>query len=260
MPVTHWTFLIGSLALAGIPPLAGFWSKDEILAVVGLAASESKYQNLFGWLRLGVLVTSGLTAFYIFRAYFLTFWGPTRVPKAAGAHPHESPPVMTWPLMILAIAAAGIGFVLGPSHRFFHWLSHAPALGGVEPHPLSFSVAATGTAVGVAGMLIAWWLYVGVPGLAATLSKSSLGLYQLSLGKFFFDEIYDLLVVRPLRGLAVLSSLFDKGVIDSLVDWIAGRPALVGRWFRKWQSGLIQSYAALMFVGVTLLAVYIVWT
>ncbi len=258
MPITHWTFLVGALALAGIPPLSGFWSKDEILAVVGLAAEESPYPSLFGWLRIGVLLTSGLTAFYIFRAYLLTFWGEERFPKAAGHHPHESPPVMAYPLIALAVCAAGIGLAVGPSHAFFHFLSHAPGLKG-EPHPLAASVMATGTLVGLAGVFTAWWVYIARPGLATTWAKRFSGFYRMSLGKFFFDEIYSAVAVKPLEGIADTSSLVDKSVIDRLVDWIAGRPALVGRWFRKWQSGLIQSYAAMMFLGLMLLTVYLVW-
>jgi NADH-quinone oxidoreductase subunit L len=258
MPVTHWTFLVGALALAGIPPLAGFWSKDEILAVVTLAAEQSNYESLFGWLRIGVLLTSGLTAFYVFRAYFLTFWGPEKFPKQAGHHPHESPPVMTIPLIVLACAAAGSGLLLGPTHYFFHYVSHAPGLHG-EPHPLSSTVMATGTLVGFAGFVTAWWLYIARPGLAGRWARRFSGFYRLSLGKFFFDEIYTYTAVKPLEGTATVLGDADKSLLDWLVDWIAGRPAQVGRWFRKWQSGLIQSYAALMFLGVMLLAAAMVW-
>jgi NADH-quinone oxidoreductase subunit L len=258
MPITHWTFLVGSLALAGIFPLSGFWSKDEILAVVGIAAEESDYPRLFWWLHLGVLVTSGLTAFYIFRAYFLTFWGPEKFPREAGDHPHESPPVMAYPLVILAICAAVIGVAVGPTHAFFHFLEHAPGLHG-KPHPLSTTVMAMGTLVGVGGMLAAWWVYYANTGIAERWAKRFSGFYKMSLGKFYIDELYDIVAVKPLEGTATLSSEFDKSIVDRLVDWTATRPAKVGRWLRKWQSGLIQSYAAMMFVGVMALVAYYVW-
>jgi NADH-quinone oxidoreductase subunit L len=258
LPITHATFLVGAIALAGIPPLSGFWSKDEVLAVIGVAADEGPYPTLFWWLQVGALLTSGLTAFYIFRAYFLTFWGEVRIPKAAGHHAHESPAVMTFPLIALAVGAAVIGLAVGPTHAFFHHLEHAPGMHG-EPHPLSPTVMAMGTLVGLTGTFAAWWIYMARPGMAARWAKRFAGFYKMSLGKFFIDEFYDTVAVKPLEGVAAGSSQFDKSVVDSLVDWTASRPARVGRWFRKWQSGLIQSYAAMMFVGVMVLVVYFVW-
>jgi len=257
MPITHWTFLIGALALSGIPPFSGFWSKDELLSVIGIAAEESPYPTLFWWLQVSALLTSGLTAFYVFRAYFITFWGAEKFPKEAGHHPHESPPVMAYPLIALSLGAAFLGAAVGPTHAFFHYLSHAPGLHG-EPHPLSPTIMAMGTLVGLTGTFTAWWLYIARPGLATKWSKRFAGFYKMSLGKFYIDELYQTVAVDPLEGVASGSSQFDKSVVDRLVDWTAGRPARVGRWFRKWQSGLIQSYAAMMFVGLMLLAVYFV--
>jgi len=109
---THWTFLCGAAALAGFPLLSGFWSKDEILgALLGASAGERAYHLIYGVLFVVGLITAGLTAFYTFRAYFLTFWGEYRIPSEAGEHAHESPPVMLVPLMILAIGALAVGFV-----------------------------------------------------------------------------------------------------------------------------------------------------
>ncbi len=261
MPYTHWTFLVGALALAGIPPLSGFWSKDEILAVVGEAGREGTYANYYAVLQYGALLTSLLTAFYTFRAYFLTFWGETRFPPEAGHHPHESPPVMAVPLMILAVGAASVGGLLAWHHRFFHYLSHAPGLEGAEPHALSFSVMATGTLMGVIGMAAAWWFYMGQPGTAASLAKRLPRAYILSHNKFFIDEIYNRFIVRPINQLAVDCGTFDLQAIDRAVDWVAGVPAIVGGWFRRWQTGMIQSYAALMFLGVTIFAacIFLTW-
>jgi NADH-quinone oxidoreductase subunit L len=258
MPITHWTFLIASLALAGIFPFSGFWSKDELIAVIGHAAEEGPYPRLFWWLQITALAASALTAFYIFRAYFLTFWGPEKFPKEGGHHPHESPPVMAYPLIILSVGAAFIGAAVGPTHFFFHFLSHAPGLHGEAPH-MNPMVMLMGTLVGVGGAGAAWWVYMARPGIAAGWAKRFPGLYKMSLGKFYIDEIYNTTAVQPLEGMASGSAQFDKSVVDNLVDWTASRPARVGRWFRKWQSGLIQSYAAMMFVGLMLLAVYFVW-
>src|SRR5205814_466614 len=152
LPHTHWTFLCGALALSGIFPLSGFWSKDEILAA---AYGASHASHSYGWvyfvLFLAGMLTAGLTAFYTFRAYFMTFWGELKVPPEAGSHghadhgaphdehghahdhaapahaagpgvAHESPPIMTVPLMILAVFAVGVGGALGPTHLFPHFL------------------------------------------------------------------------------------------------------------------------------------------
>jgi NADH-quinone oxidoreductase subunit L len=165
---------------------------------------------------------------------------------------------MTYPLVALALCAAGVGLALGPSHLFFHHLSYAPGLAG-EPHPLKLTVMATGTLVGVGGLLAAWWMYVARPGVADRWSKRFAGLYRLSLGKFFLDEVYSGIAVKPLEALADGSAQFDKSVVDRLVDGTGALPVHVGRWLRIWQSGLVQSYAAMMVAGGTLLVAYFVW-
>ena len=115
MPTTHWTFLFGCLALAGIAPFAGFWSKDAILAAVWQQASTSRVAGLYYVLYLAGVATAGLTAIYTFRAFFLTFYGPERIPEEAGRHAHESPPAMTGPMTILAVGALAVG-------AYFQWM------------------------------------------------------------------------------------------------------------------------------------------
>lgn len=266
MPTTHWTFLIGSLALAGIPPLSGFWSKDEILSVDGEAALRAavEFRTFFVVLQYVALLASLLTAFYIFRAYFMTFWGETRVPEEAGHHAHESPPVMTWPLVILAICAVGVGWYLAWDHRIYHFLSHTAGLNeGGEPHALSLGVMAVGTLVGAIGISVAWFLYAWRPGSASNIAAQFPKAYVLSLHKFFVDEIYGKLIVGPLERLAAGSSTFDKSAIDRTVDVVGSLPGYFGRWLRPWQNGLVQAYAAIMFMGLTVLAVLVLlvkWT
>jgi NADH-quinone oxidoreductase subunit L len=259
MPVTHWTFLVGALALSAIFPFAGFWSKDEILAELGLAAEESAFPRYYALLQYVGLVVTVLTAFYTFRAYFLTFWGETRVPPEAGHHAHESPRVMTVPLVVLAVCAATVGVLLGPTQYFFHYLAHTPGLDRAEPHPISLTVMAMGTVAGLLGVVIAWWLYARQPGSAESLAGRLPQAYNLSLHKFFIDEIYIRLIVRPLEWLARACGLFDNEAIDRAVDWVGGVPSIVGGWLRNWQTGLIQSYAAIMFMGVTVLAAVILF-
>jgi NADH-quinone oxidoreductase subunit L len=261
MPVTHWTFLIGALALAGIPPLSGFWSKDEILAVVGEAAAHGheSFRSYYAALQYVAMLVSLLTAFYTFRAYFKTFWGETKIPTEAGHHAHESPRVMAWPLIALAICAALAGLVLGPSHVFFHYLEHAPGLGGAKPHPLPWTVMATATMLGLLGILLAWYFYLRRPDLPTNVARQFPRAYLLSLHKFFIDEVYSRFLVRPVEGVATDAGAFDKSIIDEAVDVVGRVPARIGRWFRQWQTGLIQSYAAIMFLGVTLLAAVILF-
>jgi NADH-quinone oxidoreductase subunit L len=261
MPYTHWTFLIGALALAGIFPLAGFWSKDEILAELGEAAVVGPYPRYFATLQYLAIVVSALTAFYTFRAYFMTFWGETRIPTEAGHHAHESPPVMTWPLVALAVGAAVLGIALGPlTHGLFHYLKHTVGLDVAEEAlPMSATVVVMGTLAGLLGIVIAWWLYVRQPGSVDTLAVRLPQAYSLSLHKFFFDEIYVRFIVRPLLWIARVCGIVDNGAIDRAVDWVGGLPAIVGGWLRPWQNGLIQSYAAIMFMGVSVLAALILF-
>jgi NADH-quinone oxidoreductase subunit L len=261
MPVTHWTFLIGGLALAGIPPLSGFWSKDEILAVVGDAAANGheSFRTYYAVLQYVAMLVSLLTAFYTFRAYFKTFWGETKIPTEAGQHAHESPAVMTLPLVVLATCATIVGVALGPTHVFFHYVGHAPGLGGAKVPEMSWAVMATGTMLGLLGILLAWYGYVRRPDVVTNLALQFPRAYLLSLHKFFIDEIYARFIVRPTEGVAADAGAFDKSIIDQAVDVVGRVPAHIGRLFRPWQTGLIQSYAAIMFLGVTLLAAAILF-
>jgi NADH-quinone oxidoreductase subunit L len=261
MPVTHWTFFIGALALAGIPPLSGFWTKDEILAVVGEAAADGheSFRTYYAVLQYVAMLVSLLTAFYTFRAYFKTFWGETKIPTEAGQHAHESPMVMTLPLVVLATCAAIVGIVLGPTHAFFHYVGHAPGLSGAEVPGMSWGIMATGTMLGLLGILLAWYCYVRRPDVVTNLALQFPRAYLLSLHKFFIDEIYARFIVRPTEGVAADAGAFDKSIIDQAVDVVGRVPAQVGRLFRPWQTGLIQSYAAIMFLGVTLLAAAILF-
>jgi NADH-quinone oxidoreductase subunit L len=261
MPVTHWTFLVGALALAGVHPLSGFWSKDEILAVVGAAAAYSeRYGIYYGVLQYVAILVSLLTAFYTFRAYFKTFWGETKIPKEAGHHAHESPSLMTWPLIVLAVCAAVVGVALGPTHLFFDYVRNTRGLEGGQAHAASVHVMVVGSMMAAIGIIIAWYLYVRRPGSAAAFSLQFPRAYVWSLHKFFIDEFYGRVVVRPVENLAADSGAFDKSVIDRAVDLVGAVPEFIGRWFRQWQNGLVQSYAALMFMGVALLAVLVLFT
>jgi NADH-quinone oxidoreductase subunit L len=252
LPVTHLTFLCGAAALAGVPIItSGFWSKDEILAGVWGKSGDPTYLILY-WVGL---FTAGLTAFYTFRAYFLTFWGEEKVPPEAGHHAHESPPVMTVPLAILAAGALVVGFVNAEpfSEMLGHFLYETDQLAkAFHPAATPYGFLWTGSILMVvAGIGGAWWVYVRQPGLAAQLADRFPALYQLSRNKFYIDELYDTFLVQPLVGFARFCRIIDLHVVDSLVDLFGQIPQLFGALFQPVQNGLVQFYALAMILGLT---------
>jgi NADH-quinone oxidoreductase subunit L len=260
MPVTHWTFLVGCLAIAGLWPLAGFFSKDAILLAVQQRSAQGGaaglYELLLATSMLGVL----LIDFYMFRPYFLTFFGPERIPPEAGSHAHESPGTMTGPLVVLAFGAATIGAYFEWTHGLANFLAETPSLaylstkagqaavGAAEP----WRIGITSTVITLVGIVATAIIYLGSREKAARLARAMnvFGLYSLSYGKFFFDPLYDVLIVRPMLGVARLAAWFDRRVIDSLVDACGWLPALLGAALRPVQNGLIQYYALAMVLGL----------
>jgi NADH-quinone oxidoreductase subunit L len=252
MPVTLITFTIAGLSLAGIFPLAGFWSKDEIL---GHAWQEQK--ALF-WI---AFITVFLTALYIARVIFLTFGGEYRGgEQPAEAHgtsahagkPHESPWVMALPLAVLAVPAVASGFA-NISGGVAHLLEGALPQ-GVELHEVSFSygMAASSTAAALAGLFVAW-LFYGVHVFSAENVRRALSpLHTLVSNKYYMDHLYERVIVGTLfyRGVAFVLDLFDRWVVDGTVNgaaWCTGRAAAG---LRQLQSGQVQAYAAVAFAGL----------
>jgi NADH-quinone oxidoreductase subunit L len=266
MPITHWTTLFGCLALAGIFPFAGFWSKDAILAAVHERAPQ---ENLFDGLYWGALFVAFLTAIYTFRAFFLTFYGDERVPYEAGEHAHESPPSMTVPLVILALCALSVGAYFEWTGGFAELLARTPSLAykglaaeGVGEHAggSHTMVAVVSTLVALAGVGVAAFLYLGDRAHVLALKRLLMPLYLLSYGKLFFDPLYAALVVWPLWVLARLSYWFDRTVVDGLVN-LVGRLSLgVAAGLRSLQTGMVQFYALAMVWGVLVLVItLLVW-
>jgi NADH-quinone oxidoreductase subunit L len=254
LPITRWTFLVGSAALAGFPLLAGFWSKDEILSVLKSAAlHDGPRATWFAAVLAVALLTSLLTAFYTFRAYFLVFHGPERFPEEAGHHPHEAPPVMAVPLRILAVFAAGIGLVLGPTHLYSRYLSHVPGFPHAAPHGPDWLMMGVSSVLALAGVGGAWFCYVAKPELAASLRRGSGRLHGFLQDGLGFDALWQGIVVAPLRVVARFCEAFDRIVVDGLVDAVGQIPALFASVLRPLQDGLVPSYAWIMLAGLTAL-------
>jgi NADH-quinone oxidoreductase subunit L len=250
LPITHWTFLCGAAALAGVPLLSGFWSKDEIFAALYTAAHIPGRQGFY-WCVLAIAVlTAFLTAFYTFRAYFMTFWGEERFPSEAGHHPHEAPPVMAWPLRILAVFALLVGAAVGPTFLFGGYLHHAGGMSIVEQEGFVMGLVVLSVAVVLAGIGLAWLMYIRQPEMPGRFASAIEPLYKLSLNKFYLDEVYTAIVVAPLRGLAGLSSWFDANVIDPIVDGVALIPRALSGVPLWLHNGLVPSYALVMWIGL----------
>jgi len=236
MPVTFITFFISVLAIAGFPPFAGFFSKDEIL---WLAASNDHWIIWFF-----AVCGAGLSAFYMFRQLFMTFYGTSRADHHTQEHLHESPQVMTLPLVILAIGAVFAGFVglpgvLGGS-QFAHWLE--PVIHAHEEahasHALEWGLMAVSVSVASLGVFLAYLMYRREslsPAIFANLAGGSL--YRLFDHKWYFDEIYQVVFVNGTLLIARLGSLFDQYIIDGIVN---GAAALTR--FVSWLNGLFDQY------------------
>lgn len=256
LPITHWTFLCGALALAGVPPLSGFWSKDEIIGC-NFEAYQGGHHMLYLLLFLSALLTAGLTAFYTARAYFRTFWGEERFPPEAGHHPHDAPAIMAWPLRILAVGAVGVGLVLGPvTHLFAGFLDRTwiePQMDHLQYHAeqhMHWGLMACSSLIALAGIGIAYWMYVKKPAVAGQIARSMALSFELSRHKFYVDEAYELFIVRPMAILAHVCRVIDTYVLDGLVDLIGQAPAFLGFMVRPVQNGLVQFYALLMALGI----------
>ena len=250
LPITYWTMLIGSLALAGFPLTAGFFSKDEILVSAWSAGALGKMLAAVG------LVTAFMTAFYSFRLLFVAFWGESRV--GAGGVTAESPPVMTVPLLILAVLSIATGYLGIP--QFI-----APVLPGPDelaaPHagPAAAGIMLVATLMGLGGIAAAYLVYVKSPGLPDRLAQQWREAYALSFNKWYVDELYDRTIVQPTVALANgLWKIVDVEVIDAMVNGVGTAAVLWGRALRLAQSGEVQHYALAMALGaVAILGMYL---
>lgn len=244
LPYTHLTFAVGALALAAIPPFAGFYSKDAILAILLRASSESS-QGLATWFVAGFLLTGLLTAFYISRAYFLTFWGREHLSTEDMARLHESPSTMLVPVFLLAGASLVGGMLLEVTNyfeRFIHISSPFGEIEGEDKHQGFALAIGLSVLLSLGGIGIAVWRYLWQGGEGEVPPLILRPLYILSAGKFFLDEIYYLLVVRPAEIVGQLAGWMDR-ILDGLVDLVGWAMWLLGKVFRPMQNGQVQFYA-----------------
>lgn len=264
MPHTALTFLVAAFAISGIPPLSGFFSKDEILWY-----SYSNGGFLF-WL-LGVL-TALITAFYMFRLYFLTFEGKERF--GHDKHPHESPKVMTIPLIVLGVLSVIGGFIGIPEvfsgehgNLFHNWL--APIFKdaerklnfyGTHSHFEEILLMVLSVAGAAASIIFARKVYLKKPQIASDISKKFKGIYNLLWNKYFVDEVYDATVVNPIVKVSdsFLWKITDNKLIDGLVNGTASVIKSASDVIRKMQTGIAQFYAIIMMVGIAAALLWII--
>ncbi len=284
LPITYWTFLIGSLAIAGVPFLSGFFSKDEILY------ETFREGHWILWL-IGA-TTSLLTATYMFRLVFLTFHGdprhaapshlaPSDAPSHlapshhAPLHLHDAPPAMALVLIVLALGSVLAGYIgvphaLGGHNQLAAWLAPSFAAPGAaageaevvtEEAALELTLMAVSSAIALAGIAIAAFIWLKRRDIADAMARNYPGVYRLLLNKYYVDEFYDATVVQPIRigSQEALWRGFDVRVIDGAVNGtgaiVAGSSAVL----RRLQTGSVRAYASSMFIGVVLILGYYIW-
>jgi NADH-quinone oxidoreductase subunit L len=243
MPITHITFLIATLAIAGVPPLAGFWSKDEILVA---AFEHNKLIYFTG------LFVAGLTAFYMFRIYFGIFWGKERTYEHT---PHESPGSMTGPLVVLALLSVVVGFI-----PFSNFVSADKV--GFDAH-LNLPLAALAVGVGLVGIILAWMFYKKENDLSDRFARAFGRFYTWTSNKFYFDEIYLFITKKILfKHVAGPAAYFDKKYVDGTMEGIGNKTVVISKKIKGIQSGRVQDYAFAFVAGVVVLALVFIyfWT
>ena len=263
LPVTYKTFLIATFAISGIPPLAGFFSKDEILWKTFSDGSTALW--ILGW------ITAGLTAFYMFRLVSLTFEGESRWTQ--DYHPHEAPKVMTVPLIILALLSVVGGFIgvphsLGGSNAFEKWLE--PIFVNAQTYltlhhetglNTEYIIMILSVIISVLGIIYARRIYLSKPEIIDKLIKKFSWIYQVLWNKYYVDEAYEMTIVNPIKkgSEKLLWKGFDVAIIDGIVNGTANAISIISGLLRKVQMGLVQNYALIFVIGIVILFAFIIF-
>jgi NADH-quinone oxidoreductase subunit L len=257
MPVTFWTFLIATLAISGVPGLSGFFSKDEILWKTFTAEHFALY--------FIALITAGITAFYMFRLVYMTFYGKFRAGET-DEHIKESPSTMTFPLSILAVLAIiggyiGVPHILGGGNQFENFLApvfeegeHLLAHYGEHSANVEMGLMALSVAVALIGIYLSYQFYRKRTDIPTKLVAKYKELHRVVYNKYYIDEIYNALVVNPLVKLSEFTdSFFDTKIVDGSVNGVATVFRNFSEVYRKIQTGLVQNYALMMTIGVAVI-------
>jgi NADH-quinone oxidoreductase subunit L len=266
MPITFLCFLAGTLAISGIPLFSGFFSKDEIL----WKAFSSEHGHLLLWV-VGV-ITAGLTAFYMFRLFFMTFMGKSRMDPEVEAHAHESPRSMTIPLMVLAVLSVIGGYVgiphsLGGSNRFEGFLSSVFEHGHSEVQevahqipPAEYYLMVISVVLVVIAIAIAYRFYIRDLQIPKRLAERFSFAYRMLFNKYYVDELYDKVIVNPLLNLALLLwRKFDVLVIDGIANGIAYLVQCLGSVVRRTETGYLRNYALSLMFGAMIILMYFIF-
>lgn len=255
MPITHWTFLIACLAIAGIPPFSGFFSKDEILVA---CYSYSPLMGIF------MSIVAAMTAFYMFRLYYLIFWGKSHYEEQLALYragksdhephkPHEAPATMTIPLIILAIITLGAGFI-----PFGEFIS---SNGTVYHIHIDMAVAATSITLAIAGIALATVMYMkGESKLTAAINKSLSGIIEAAYHRFYMDELWLFITKKVIFNcISRPIAWFDRHIIDGTMDMMATVTQKLGTFVRPMQSGNVQSYCVWFMSGALILVLLLIY-
>ena len=253
MPVTFWTMLVAGGALAALPPLAGFWSKDEIVGAAWLSGHTVLWA-------VGIL-TAILTAFYVTRALWLTFYGEPRDHHLFD-HAHESPGVMTIPLVLLAVGSAVLGLLIGfpPETGFIHsFLEPVFHIEGLVEHAAETStlvlLAGVSVAAGLVGIVIGYVMYARHRPDPTAVARASGPVYRLLVNKYYVDELYDHRAVGALRAFFGVLWAFDVHVVDAVANGLGRLSSLGGQGLRRLQTGIVGNYALTIVAGLLVLVV-----
>jgi len=241
MPITGWTFLIGVLAISGVPPFAGFFSKDELLA----NALHNGHPIIYA---VG-LFTAFLTAFYMSRLFFVAFCGPEKPEN----HPHESPWSMTIPLMILAFFSFIGGWAALPEHNFAYFVHYLPLGHEFEPEAIDWGLAGISVLAGLLGIGLAYIIYLKKSISAENIVARFPGIYKVLQNKYYIDEVYLWIIKNVMGGLAKVLYWFDIFFIDGIINGIALITRGSAKILRRTSTGQLQTYAMVFFFAVVVI-------